>query len=405
MLEHVAALLEVTELIEAGARRREQHRLTVANQAVGRADGCLEGLDHFQFGRPSQCSSELLAGLSICHHAATTLQERQERVETLSFVPPSCDQHERSIHSLQGNPGGRDIRGFRIVDPQHAIDFSYSLEPVRQRPQLRDRRRDLLRRDAGGGSDEQGSERVFDIVIAEERHIGPVDDHPVTEHESTCRAVPPRFCVRARTPCTVLPSATCCQPLDAFVVAVQDPHRFVGGIAKEQLLVRIISVDTVIPVEMIRRKIGENADGRRQAGRIVQLERRRLHDHPLQRWCAVSQSDQRQADVAGRLNGLAGGAQQMGYERCGRRLAVGSRHHYEIDTRESPRRDIQLGDYLNAGATSCSQRRGVRGNPWGHDDCGTGADPLQVVEAQVYSHRLGTQGLSRTRQLCSIVGI
>ena len=95
----------------------------------------------------------------------------------------------------------------------------------------------------------------------------------------------------------------------------------------------------------------------------------------------------------------------MGYERRGRRLAVGSGHHYEIDTREGARRDIQLGDYLHAGVTSCSQRRGVRGDPRGHDDCSAGADPLQVVEAQVDSHRLGTQGLSRTRQLCSIVGI
>ena len=70
---------------------------------------------------------------------------------------------------------------------------------------------------------------------------------------------------------------------DDEIVSVRHPHRRSGGIPKEQCLVTIVLLDSGIPIEVIRRKIGEDADARIDAWRVVKLKRRDLERDPIWR--------------------------------------------------------------------------------------------------------------------------
>src|SRR5919206_1133159 len=64
LLEDLAAVHEVPELIEAGARRREHHRLARPRLAGGRAHRAVQGLRHLMRNGLAQGALEVARGLA-----------------------------------------------------------------------------------------------------------------------------------------------------------------------------------------------------------------------------------------------------------------------------------------------------------------------------------------------------
>ena len=116
-------------------------------------------------------------------------------------------------------------------------------------------------------------ERIRDIVIADEAQVAARQQWLAQHLQHAARVIHPRVASPADGEPAMNPRRRLRQCLDDDVIAVRHPMRCRRRVAKEQRLVGVILLDAVISVEMIARQIGEHADPRRDAWRVVQLER------------------------------------------------------------------------------------------------------------------------------------
>ena len=88
--------------------------------------------------------------------------------------------------------------------------------------------------------------------------------------------------------------------LDGDVVAIRHPMGRGCRVAKEQRLVTVVLLDGRVAIEVIRGEIRQDANARRDARRVVQLEGGDLQRNPF--WRRRSQRDFREwyPDVASR---------------------------------------------------------------------------------------------------------
>ena len=174
--ESLAALDVVAELVEARARRREQHGIARARDRASRAPTAASSVStRFDTSRAYPASARASSGASrpISSTARQcAIDGGLERREVLSLAVAAGDQHDRAVDAFERGLRRRDRRALRIVDEQHAADFGDRLpsgaagRETRRAPSstwrsmLRDRRRERER-----------GQRVQRVVAADERRV------------------------------------------------------------------------------------------------------------------------------------------------------------------------------------------------------------------------------------------
>ena len=142
---------------EALIARELQHRLTnMGWEVVGTAFG-EEAVDLALDTRPDLILSDInlrhgLSGIDVTaeggaqlldragagrpvpdHHVRTLAKNIRELTEILTLVLPAEEENDGTVEAGQRAHGRGDVRGLRVVDPEHAVMLRDGLQPVRQR--------------------------------------------------------------------------------------------------------------------------------------------------------------------------------------------------------------------------------------------------------------------------------
>src|SRR6185295_8409931 len=134
LLENLAAVHEVSELVEAGAGRREHHRLARPGLAGGRSHRPVQGLRHLIWNGPAQGPREVARGLADQVGAARlSADHRRQRREIRVLVAPAEDEVDAAIgEALDGLQRGAGIGALGVVVEGDAAALTHFLQAVRQ---------------------------------------------------------------------------------------------------------------------------------------------------------------------------------------------------------------------------------------------------------------------------------
>ena len=164
------------------------------------------------------------------------------------------------------------------------------------------------------------------------------------------------------------------------VIAVQHPARLLGGVRKHVSLVAVIRVDRVVAIEVIRTEVRHHADGRFDAGCVVQLEAGALEGSPRGLRLAQREFGQRGADVAG-IDDVRARTQDVTNQCGGGGLAIGAGDRDVAQRRHGIERDLHLADHGDVVRTRGHARWRGRRHAWARDDDGRAPDAHEVVRA------------------------
>ena len=320
------------------------------------------------------------------HAAAALLEKRHETRVGLALVPAAQQQHEGAVHRLHGDQGGRDVGRFRIVDPQDAADLAHTLEAVRQRRKRSQPFGEHAGRHARLVGGERCRERVRHVVVAEQLQVPAARQHVALEPHHTGRRVVPRVGGTAQRkphrPARDAPR----QVEHSLIVAVQDPELVVPRVVKQQSLVGVVRLDRGVAVEMVGRKVGDDADVGEKIGAVVQLKRRHFDHEPLIGIPLQRRLRQRAPDVPHGLRAQPGRAEQVRHQGGGRRLAVGAGDGDAAAGDEAAEPDVDLRHDRDPGTARRDERRRIRGDAGRRDDRCRRADARQVVAPHFDDH-------------------
>src|SRR5437899_1490007 len=136
-----APLDVVGELVEARARRRQQHRIAGLRQADRARDRGGERSDAFD-GR-ARPGKRALDHRRIAsdekHRTAMRIDGSAQRREVLPLAIAARDEHHASAEARERDARRCDRRALRIIDEQYAANFGDALHPMRQALERGDR--------------------------------------------------------------------------------------------------------------------------------------------------------------------------------------------------------------------------------------------------------------------------
>ncbi len=149
------ALFKVLEHVEAGTRRRQQHRIAGLGQFGTLLHGVLEGLDPYQRYVITQRFGQALGITAKQYHGpAEALDGLAQRSEFSTFAVATGDQHQLAFdigtQAFDGGQGSTDVGGLGVVVPVHAITLAHPLAPVGQATELTQGFEHGLERQASG---------------------------------------------------------------------------------------------------------------------------------------------------------------------------------------------------------------------------------------------------------------
>jgi hypothetical protein len=381
----VAALDVIAKLVEARARRRQQHgvaRLCDFDCARYRAferlhmlHANLRGCERVRDLRRIAADQE--------HRATAALDALGERREALPLAVAARDQDRRPADALERDLRRRDGRALGIVDVQHATGIGHRRHPMRQPAELRERveHRAADLRDRGRecergkgvqrvvAADEREPRRVHNELSAarEPGAVGPLHEAPFLLGERHARAERLQGAPGQSH-----------QPHDR-IVAVQYLN---GGLREDARLRAGVIGDARVAVEVVGRDVENGGRDRPQARRRLELEARQLqHEHlrpRLVRLAARELVEHGVADVARDDGRQSRGRRERPRQRGHRRLAVGAgdRQHLLVG-RQRAREELDVTDDLDAGTDGRLDRRRAR------IDAGTDGDQLRTIERRI----------------------
>src|SRR5262245_1521607 len=141
LLEDLAAVREALELIEAGARRREHHRLARLGLAGGRAHRAVQGLRHLIGDGFAQGALEIAGGLADQVGAARlAAHHRRQRREVRALVAAAEDEVDGAVgEALDGLQRGAGVGALGVVVEGDAAALAHPLQAVREAGEARER--------------------------------------------------------------------------------------------------------------------------------------------------------------------------------------------------------------------------------------------------------------------------
>src|SRR6266571_389467 len=158
LAECFAAMLVVTEHVEARAGGRKQHRVAGAR--------CLRGEAH-RFLHA--------CGAADQHQAPRRSRRRVfERRKILPLAVAAGDKNDLRIaarESGQGRDRRADVGALGVVVPAHPVRLADQLDAMREPPELAKRREQGLERQAEHAAQRKGRERVGGVVQARKLHL------------------------------------------------------------------------------------------------------------------------------------------------------------------------------------------------------------------------------------------
>src|SRR6185295_7120041 len=173
LLEDLAAVDEVPELIEAGASRREDDGLARLSLAGGRAHRAVEGLRYFVGDGSIQSPLEVAGGLADEIGAARfPADHRRQRGEVRLLVAAAEDEVDRAVgEALDGLQRGAGIGPLGVVVEGDAAALSHPLQAVGEPGEARQGGADGRRLGAHGPRQQGRRHGVLEVLHAGERHL------------------------------------------------------------------------------------------------------------------------------------------------------------------------------------------------------------------------------------------
>ena len=362
-------MLEVLVLIEAGAGRREEHRVAGFGMFRRPAHRALH-IAHRNDGRRAlQRAGDAIRGGADGDHVACLLRnEIAHPLELTRFVFASQDQqHAGRGKTFQRFERGVDVRPFRVVDVTNAALLPHHHHPVRQ-PSERSER-DLHRHviDAHRARGKPCGQSVFHVrqpfQLQRRTRYAPLFAADAQDHLVAIQ--PGTFIHLLR--CGEAPQASMGPPIDSTTFAGVHDCRVTGLlIAEDPILCCRVGVEVRIAVHVVGRNVQEKRDIRPERVNCLQLKRRKLQ-HVGPRLLLIDRCYQRFADVAGHDRLTAGDFEDLADQGRRRRLAVGAG---DGDDRsfEMTERQLDLADDRNAHRRSVPEQRYVERNARADDD-------------------------------------
>src|ERR671935_2456724 len=134
--ERAAAVLEVAELVEARACRREKDGVARRRRSSRGADGALQGAAVLRgHADAAQRLSDRLGGLAdqVPRGDGPRGHARGELPKVAALQRPAEDEVNAAVECGERHQYGRRVRGLRVVHPLDSAAAPGGLEPMRQR--------------------------------------------------------------------------------------------------------------------------------------------------------------------------------------------------------------------------------------------------------------------------------
>ena len=287
-LEGLAALLEIAELVERRAGRRQQnHRTAAAIRPRGACRLAQGGRQIAALGagdalreRPGEGAGRLADQIGVAH----AIQPGQDRIEPGVLGPPAGDPVD-VLEARQRPRRGVGVGRLAVVDELHAIERGDRLQAVSQALKVRQAGGDRLRREPERAHRAVGRRGILPVVGAaqardrpqiEHRGGGPLDRIVQLAIEDIDAAIE-RAADRDRHQAPIRPGGEL--PVEiAAVVVVDAEHGPVARalIAQDPALGANVAGQAAVSLEMVWAQVQDHRHGTAQMLGQLELVRRQL---------------------------------------------------------------------------------------------------------------------------------
>ena len=389
-------MLEIVELVEAGAGRGEQDDVAGLGQGSGAGHGVGQGLDLFERKAVVELRGDLFAGGADQEHVPGARAQRlAQRAEVAALVLAAQDDDEVTGESINGLEGRVDVGGLGVVVVGDAADLGDEFQPVldsleaghggadffrghSQQPRRAHRRQDVLQVVLAFQADVFAGEHAFAAG-------GVGEDYPAV-FDVAAHVQPP------------LPAEPEALGADfggelrgQAVVGVEDGEVVAALVAEEAGLGGHVVAHGGVAVEVVRREVEQRRHPRPETGDGLELEARDL-DH-VHRVVAgrVHQRDERRADVAADLRASAGFTENLAEQRRGGGLAVRAGHRHHRAAQEAPG-ELELGDDFDSLPAGLDEGGQLQRDAGAQDDEVGGEEVGLVVAGALHADPESAQG-------------
>ncbi len=395
----------VTEHVEAGAGRRQQHRIAFVRLAGGHLDRFRQrgrSQDRIRRAASSDRPFDERGVATDQHHRARRARQRaRQRREILALAiaaEDDCQAQPLGGQAVEGGDGGADIGSLAVVVVVHTADGGDQLHPVRLASVAAQRVQHRRQRAADRPRQRQRCERVAGVVPAADRQRvrrhQPMNVELLRRRFLRAFGPSPAMAVRqvlgvSEPGDPVVGQQTVLVRLRRWLQAEGHDRRGLSGHHRHRRVVAIehlhsarredarlgpdVGIETAMPVEVVLRDVQHRGRVAGQRARGRQLEARQLQ-HPGLGQAILAQAlaqrvERRRRDVAGDGNAAPGARDQQPGKPRRRRLAVGAGdadHPRRIAAARLQRRqragkELDLADHVDAALLRRRhQRRGGR---------------------------------------------
>lgn len=328
LLEDTATMFVILKLVKTGASRSKENDVSRLGGVRGEFDGAFESdgalngdsalnlaFDFFGGGTDEQCED----GFSLERFA--------ERRVVAAFVLATEDDENFSRESGESFESGIHVGGFGVVEIADAVKFGDEFETMLDSGKSADGGGDFCGLGSGKASGSNGSENIFEIVIAGERDVfamkndffGAVlaeDDFFAAQEGALRNALPeaePKhfgLCRRVRS--------------GGGIVGVENGEVVGGLIFKDARFGGAISRERAMTIEVIGSEIEKETDVGSENIDEFELEAAEFGDGDGLVRGFADDGDERRADIAGENGGKTGVAKDVLDERGGGGFSVGA---------------------------------------------------------------------------------
>ena len=290
LLEDAATMLVVLKLVEAGARRREQHHVARLRLFLRPGDRPLHRSSSLYLHDTGELRLDLFRcrtnGDNRLHPRA---QQRRQRAIVRVLVLAAENQPDAARKGLDRLRRRIDIGRLGVVEPAHAVNLAHELQAVLDGMKRCDSLADRLSINASETRCADRREHVLHVVRARERNLG--DRHDWLHLATLLRAEEDALAVHERA-LLHLPART--EPVDlslrlrgdqlrGLVFGVEDQEVVCGLVLGDASLRRGVGLEAAVAVEVIRCDVQHQRDLRMECLNRLQLEARDLEHTPALR--------------------------------------------------------------------------------------------------------------------------
>jgi hypothetical protein len=340
LAEALAALLVAAELVEAGARRRQQDGVAGAGQPAGEGDrlGEVGGAPHGHAAGDRRLQRRRLLAEQ---HARPRPRDGGvgQRAQVEALAAAAGDPHRRAGQGREREHRRGRVGGLRVVHPGDAGVLRHQLAAVRRRREAEQPAGGLRHVGAEGTHRQQRRQHVVEGRCGGAgggQRVEPDAQRLLAVAQHGLAGVPPRAGLHraAGAEQPAAPAAARHQRGGVRVVAVAD-RGVAGALPHEQLRLGLrVRREAAVAVQVVRLEVQHHRDPRPERLHRLHLERRHLEHRHVQR--APHQLERRAPDVARRLGAQPGGAQQPRGELGRGGLAVGAGDRDHRDRQRAP---------------------------------------------------------------------